>query len=103
MFDAIIVGAGVIGAAVAYELSRYGGKFLVLEKEEDLCAGTTKANSGIAHGGYDAVPGTMKAKMNMAGIRMMEEMSKTLDFPYHKIGTLVLCHDEPRWLIWKSF
>ncbi len=94
MFDAIIIGAGVIGAAVAYELSRYGGKFLVLEKGEDLCAGTTKANSGIAHGGYDALPGTMKAKMNMAGIRMMAEMSRVLDFPYHKIGTLVLCHDE---------
>lgn len=66
----------------------------MLEKNGDVCEGTSKANSGIAHGGYDALPGTMKARMNKEGIRMMEETSQTLDFEFHKIGSLVLCHSE---------
>lgn len=94
LYDVVIIGAGVTGSSIAYQLSKRKGKFLVLEKQGDVCEGTTKANSGIAHGGYDATPGTMKAKMNVAGIKMMEEMSKTLDFPYKKTGTLVLCHSE---------
>lgn len=94
MFDAIIIGAGVTGTAIAYNLSKRKGNFLVLEKNEDLCTETSKANSGICHGGYDAKPGSMKAKMNVRGNQMMEEESKKLSFPYKKIGTLVLCHDE---------
>ena len=58
MYDVIIIGAGVSGAAAARELSRYRLKICVLEREEDVCCGTSKANSGIAHSGYDAEPGT---------------------------------------------
>lgn len=94
MFDVIIIGGGVVGASVAAHLSKKKGKFLLLEKNEDVCTETTKANSGICHGGYDAVPGTLKAKFNVLGNQMMEEESKLFVFPYKKIGTLVLCHDE---------
>ena len=91
MFDIIIIGAGVSGAACARELSRYQAKILVLDKEEDVCCGTSKANSAIVHGGFDAEPGTLKAKLNIRGSRMMEQLSKDLDFHYDCCGSLVLC------------
>lgn len=94
MYDAIIIGGGVTGTSIAYQLSKKKGKFLLLEKNEDVCTETSKANSGICHGGYDAHPGTLKAKMNVRGNQMMEEEAKKLAFPYKKIGTFVLCHDE---------
>ena len=94
MKDVVIIGAGVTGTSVAYNLSKYDGDFLVVEKHSDVCEETSKANSGICHGGYDAEPGSMKAKMNVEGNHMMEELSKELDFPYDRIGTLVLCHKE---------
>lgn len=94
VYDVILIGAGVTGSSIAYQLSKKKGNFLVLEEKGDVCEGASKANSGIAHGGYDAEPGSLKAKMNMEGIAMMEEMAKTLAFPYHKIGTFVLCHSE---------
>ena len=81
MYDVIIIGAGVTGSAVARELSRYRLKTLVLEKEEDVCCGTSKANSAIIHAGFDATPGSLKARMNVEGSRMMEALSKELDFP----------------------
>ena len=91
MLDIIIIGAGVSGSACARELSRYHAKILILEKEEDVCCGTSKANSAIVHGGFDAEPGTLKAKLNVQGSRMMEDLSKELDFPYDRCGSLVLC------------
>lgn len=94
MYDVIIVGAGVSGCAVARELSGYELKIAVLEKEPDICEGTSKANSGIVHAGYDAKPGTLKAKLNVEGSRKMEALSRELDFPYKQNGSLVLCFDE---------
>jgi len=94
MKDVVIIGAGVTGASVAYNLSKYAGDFLVVEKHSDVCEETSKANSGICHGGYDAIPGSMKAKMNVEGNHMMREISEELSFPYQQIGTLVLCHKE---------
>lgn len=94
MYDVIIIGAGVSGCAIARELSRYRLKILVLEKESDVCEGTSKANSGIVHAGYDAEPGTLKARLNVEGSRKMEALSKELDFPYRKNGSLVLCFDD---------
>ena len=93
MTDVIIIGAGVVGAAIARELSRKDRSVLVLEKNSDVCEGTSKANSGIVHGGYDALPGTKKAFFNVEGSLMMEELSKTLDFPYKRNGSLVLLPD----------
>ncbi len=90
-YDVVVIGSGVIGCAVARELSRYQLKICVLEKEEDVCSGTSKANSAIVHGGFDAEPGTLKAKFNIQGSRMMEDLSKELDFDYKRNGSLVLC------------
>ncbi len=94
MYDVVIIGAGVSGAATARELSRYKLKICVLEKEEDVCCGTSKANSAIVHAGFDAATGSLMAKLNVEGSQMMEELSKELDFEYKKNGTLVLCLSE---------
>lgn len=94
MYDVIVVGAGVIGSSIARELSKYNLKIGVLEKEEDVCCETSKANSGIVHAGFDAQPGSLKAKLNLLGSQMMEDLSKELDFPYRRNGSIVLCFDE---------
>ena len=93
MYDVIIIGAGVTGSAVARELSRYKLNVCVLDKEEDVCCGTSKANSAIVHAGFDAAPGTLMAKYNVLGSNMMEQLSKDLDFSYRRNGSLVLCFD----------
>lgn len=94
MYDVIIIGAGVSGCAIARELSRFKLKIAVFEKALDVCEGTSKANSGIVHAGYDAKPGTLKARLNVEGSRKMEALSKELDFSYKKNGSIVLCFDE---------
>lgn len=94
MYDVVIIGAGVSGSAIARELSRYKVKMCVLEKEEDVCCGTSKANSGIVHAGYDAVPGSLMAKLNVKGNEMMEQLSKDLDFLFQRTGSLVIGLDE---------
>ena len=93
-YDVIIIGAGVTGTAVARELSRYQIKICVLEREEDVCCGTSKANSAIIHAGYDAEPGTLKAKLNVRGNQLVGELAEKLDFPFKRNGSLVLCLDE---------
>lgn len=90
-YDAAIIGAGVVGCAIARELSRYELNICVLEREEDVCSGTSKANSAIVHAGYDAAPGSLKAKFNLEGNQVMGELSKKLDFPFIRNGSLVLC------------
>ncbi len=94
MYDVAIIGAGVIGSAVARELSRYKVKACVIEREEDVCCGTSKANSAIVHAGFDALPGTLKAKLNVEGNKMMEQLSKDLDFSFKRNGSLVVCTEE---------
>ena len=94
MYDVIIIGGGVTGSASARELSRYQAKICLLEKEADVCCGTSKANSAIVHAGFDAASGTLMAKLNVQGAEMMETMSKELDFPYKRIGALVVCKTE---------
>ena len=91
MYDVIIIGAGVAGSASARELSRYQAKICVLEKEEDVCCGTSKANSAIVHAGYDAAEGSLMARLNVRGNEMMEQLSKDLDFPFKRNGSLVVC------------
>ncbi len=94
MYDVVIIGAGVTGCAIARELSGRERKVLVLEKRSDVCEGTSKANSGIVHAGYDAKPGTLKAKLNVLGNRRMKSLAKELDFPFLQNGSLVLCFRE---------
>ena len=96
IYDVVIIGAGVSGAAIARELSRYEAEICVLEKEEDVCCGTSKANSAIVHAGYDCKPGTMMARMNLRGNEMMEQLSEDLDFPFRRNGSFVVCLDETR-------
>ncbi|MDF2908709.1 MAG: dependent oxidoreductase [Herbinix sp.] len=94
MYDVIIIGAGVTGSAVANELMRCDRKVAVLEKGLDVCEGTSKANSGIVHAGFDATPGSLKAILNVEGNRIMEKLSKELDFSFRRNGSLVLCFRE---------
>lgn len=93
-YDAAIIGGGVIGCAIARELARYDLKVCLVEREEDVCSGTSKANSAIVHAGYDASPGSLKAKFNLEGSLMMEDLSKELDFSFQRNGSLVLCLSE---------
>ena len=93
-YDVVIIGAGVTGCAIAREVSKYNLSCCVLEKEEDVCSGTSKANSAIVHAGYDATPGSLKAKFNVEGNALIASLAQTLDFPFQKIGSLVLCFSE---------
>ena len=94
MYDVIIIGAGVTGCAVARYLSRYQGSALVLERAEDVCCGTSKANSAIIHAGFDAAHGSLMARMNVQGNRMLPELAKELDFPFRRNSSLVVCMSE---------
>ena len=90
MYDAIIIGGGVVGCSIARELSRYEAKVCLLERQEDVCCGTSKANSAIVHAGFDAVPGSNKARFNVLGSRCMESVCRELDVPYRRCGALVV-------------
>ena len=94
MYDAVIIGAGVTGSAIARYLSRYQVKACVLERSEDVCTGTSKANSAIVHAGYDATNGSLMAKYNVEGSEMMPALSKELDFEYDMCGSIVVCLSE---------
>lgn len=89
-YDVAVIGGGVVGALISRELSKYDIKIALLEKCNDVAMGTTKANSAIVHGGFDAMPGTLKAKLNVKGTEMMPELCKTLNVPYRNNGSLVL-------------
>ena len=93
-YDVAIIGAGVVGSAIARELARFQAKVCVIEREEDVCCGTSKANSAIIHAGYDAKPGSWKARMNVRGNQMMDQLAEELDFPFQRDGSLVVCTKE---------
>lgn len=90
MYDVVIIGAGIIGAMTLRKLSRYKLKVCILEKENDVCMGATKANSAIIHAGFDAKEGSLKAKLNVKGSRMMANISKELGVKYKNNGSLVI-------------
>ncbi len=90
MYDVTIIGAGVVGGMIARRLSRYELKICILEKENDVAEGATKANSAIVHAGFDAEHGSLKAKLNVLGSEMMEEIAKELDVKYIRNGSLVI-------------
>ena len=92
--DIIIVGAGVVGCGLARVLSRYDCRVTVLEKADDVAEGASKANSGIVHAGFDAHPGTLKARLNVEGAGMYPELCKELGVPYSRPGALVLGFSE---------
>lgn len=94
MKDITVIGAGVVGCAIARELSRYDLDIAVIDKNEDVAEGISKANSGIIHGGYNEKKGTLKAKLNLEGNEMMDELASKLQFPFKRNGALVLAFSE---------
>ena len=92
----LIIGAGVTGCAVARVLSRYEADVTVVDRGADVAEGASKANSGIIHAGYDAVPGTKKAYYNVRGAQMLPELSRRLDFEFEQRGSLLVCFDPQR-------
>nr|WP_212693676.1 NAD(P)/FAD-dependent oxidoreductase [Vallitalea guaymasensis] len=94
MYDISIIGAGVTGSLIARQLSKYNLKVCLLEKESDVAMGTSKANSAIVHAGYDAKPGSLKAKLNVRGNEMMGDIAKELYVPFKRIGSFVIAFDE---------
>lgn len=94
MYDVVIVGCGITGAAAAYELSKYRLKVAVLEAENDVAQGATKANSAILHAGYDPKPGTLMARLNVRGVELARELCAKLDVPYRQNGAMVLGFSE---------
>ena len=89
IYDVLIVGAGVTGGMLARELSRSKVSVCLLEKGNDVAMGASKANSGIIHGGYDPVPGTLKAQMNTLGVELLFEAAKELNVPHIRNGSMV--------------
>ena len=95
MFDVVVIGAGIVGSFVARKLSSYQLSVAVLEKEPDVGNVTTMANSAIVHSGYDPVPGTLKAKLNVLGNKMMDQVCEELDVEMERVGSLtVALYDE---------
>ena len=93
-YDVAVVGAGVIGSLIARELSRYDISVALVEKCNDVAMGTSKANSAIVHAGFDAMPGTLKARFNVRGTELMPEICKTLNVPFKNIGSLVVAFSD---------
>lgn len=94
MYDVAIIGSGIVGAACAYRLSLFNLKTVVIEKNNDVCCGTTKANSAIIHAGYDPKPNTLMARLNVEGSKMTQEICEKLAIPYKQIGSLVAAFSE---------
>ncbi len=94
MYDVAIIGAGICGSSLAFELSRYDIKVCLLEKENDVSMRATRANSAIIHAGYDPKPGTLMARYNVEGSRMAEKLCDDLSVLYRKVGSMVLAFDE---------
>lgn len=94
MYDAAIIGCGIVGAAIARELAKYRLSLCILEKENDIATGTTKANSAIIHSGYDPLPGTLMARLNVRGGQLIRELAKELHVEYRQIGSLTLAFSD---------
>jgi glycerol-3-phosphate dehydrogenase len=92
--DVVVIGGGVVGCAIARELSRYSLSVVLLERAPDVAMGTSKANSGILHAGFDAEPGTVKARLNVRGARLYQSISEELGIPRRRVGSLVVALDE---------
>ena len=94
MYDVAVIGAGVVGAMVAHELAKYDVSICILEKRSDVAMGATRANSAIVHAGFDAAVGSLKAKFNVQGSKMMQKICSELGVKYINNGSLVVGFDE---------
>ena len=93
-YDIAIIGAGVVGSLIARKLSKYDIKIALIEKCNDVAMGTSKANSAIVHAGFDALPGTLKADLNVKGTKLMGYLCDELGVPFKNIGSLVIAFNE---------
>lgn len=93
-YDVVVIGGGAVGCAAARYLSQYNLHTCLVERDEDVCSGTSKANSAIVHAGYDAEPGSRKARFNVEGNAMMDALAQQLDFDFKRNGSLILCFEE---------
>lgn len=91
--DVVVIGGGVVGCAIARELSRFDLSVVLIERSPDVATGTSKANSGILHAGFDAEPGTWKARLNVRGAQLYAELAEGLGIPRKAIGALVVAKD----------
>ena len=94
IYDVAIIGAGVSGAATAWQLSHYELKTVLIEREADVGFGVSKANSGIIHGGFHHPVSTLKAKLEIRGNLMFEKLQHELGFPFKRSGILVAAFSE---------
>ena len=94
MFDVTVIGCGVVGALIAREFTKYNVRVCMLEKENDVACGASKANSGIVHAGFDAHEGSLKAKLNVRGCRMMKGLCNTLGVNYKNNGSIVIAFND---------
>lgn len=94
MYDIAIIGGGIVGAACAYTLSQYDISILMIEKENDVAVGETRANSAIIHAGFDPEPGTLMAALNVRGNAMTEKLCADLSVPFRRNGALVFAFTE---------
>ena len=95
MYDVLIVGCGVVGAATAYQLSRYDLKVCVCERYNDVANGCTKANTAILHAGFDCPPGSLEARLNLRGIQLAAEICEKLDVERVPMPTFIIAYDTP--------
>ena len=93
MYDVLIVGCGVVGAAAAYQLSRYDLKVCVCERYNDVANGCTKANTAILHAGFDCPVGSVEAKLNLRGIELAKEICEKLDVERIQMPTFIIAYD----------
>lgn len=89
MYDVLVIGAGICGTSVASFLSRYRVKVALVDKATDVCEGSSKANTAIVHSGHDAEPGSLKAKYNVLGNKMYEQLCAELDVPFIRNSTMI--------------
>ncbi len=94
MYDVSIIGAGVVGSAIARELAKYDLSVALIEKESDVSTGASKANTGIVHGGYVAKAGTLKGELCIKGNSMYKKLNEELNFGYKNTGGVVLAFDD---------
>ena len=94
MYDAIIIGSGISGASLAFELAAYQLRIAVIEKSSDVCAGTSRGNSATVHSGHDAAYGTQKAIYNVLGNAMFDQLCSDLKVPFHRNGTIIFAVNE---------